>query len=282
MRQYHFIIWILLFSVIFGSGCRNDDSFIVVERYNFEDGTLRLQKLKSRNFSGFCYQSYYSNGGIEAFCCTDSLGRKVGKNCLYYKNGQLKQEQYYRNGVLQGIDREYFPSGKIKSDFYYENGNLNGISRDFNESGVLKGKRIFVEDQNIFHMRYDLEGDSTLWIKPYVAAPDTVFINEKFDVQFSLPTFGEIEFEGDTHGLIIEFDVTLWARTSEGTRFPKPRFREKIDSLPFTIEETAIKEGDLVIYGNLSNFSGWKQKNVQSGTFIKRFTAKKKVTSKSI
>jgi antitoxin component YwqK of YwqJK toxin-antitoxin module len=59
----------------------------------------------------------------------------------YYDNGQVKTSTMYRNGVVEGVKREFNPAGVVEKSYLYSNGVLTGegiIREDGNKDGPWK------------------------------------------------------------------------------------------------------------------------------------------------
>lgn len=63
----------------------------------------------------------------------NQLHGKVAK----FTNGNLTQESTYKDGVLDGIYREYNRSGGIQKEISYEGGKLDGPFRYYDENGKI-------------------------------------------------------------------------------------------------------------------------------------------------
>lgn len=54
-----------------------------------------------------------------------------------FLNGNLAQESNYKEGILDGIYKEYSRSGSIQKEINYKNGKLDGLFRYYDESGKV-------------------------------------------------------------------------------------------------------------------------------------------------
>lgn len=113
-----------------GSGCVVrvvvDDACFVAERF--------IEKKGERH--GQCLL-YYPNGKIKAECFYKD-GVLDGPAWFYNDFGDLLAQYDYDKGCPQGVAVEYFPSGKIARIQRYNNGALDGPQEYFNEEGELK------------------------------------------------------------------------------------------------------------------------------------------------
>src|SRR3989338_4576619 len=74
-----------------------------------------------------------------------SLGeRKLnGPVVMYYDNGQLKAERFYRDSKLNGIYRMYHNNGQLKIDGTYKDDKMEGMFQHYNENGQLQIEEIY-------------------------------------------------------------------------------------------------------------------------------------------
>lgn len=67
----------------------------------------------------------------------DNLGRYDGERFVYYDNGQIAEEQNYKEGKLDGVSKWYSENKTVLKEFIYVNGELHGASNFFNPKGEL-------------------------------------------------------------------------------------------------------------------------------------------------
>lgn len=118
----------------------------------YENGNINQEQLW-HNDKLVRLVSYYDNGNKKEeinTCDIDIHGNivKCGYAKIYYKNGQLKEDTYYKNGKIDGKFKSFYEDGilEFKSDYtlgklneekhYYTNGKLNYVL-DL-EKGVAK------------------------------------------------------------------------------------------------------------------------------------------------
>jgi len=68
---------------------------------------------------------------------------EIVKEEVYYSNGNLEWEGYYKRSIEDGSWKYYYPNGKLKSNQYYTKGKENGVFLDYNESGKLVKQSLF-------------------------------------------------------------------------------------------------------------------------------------------
>ncbi len=70
-------------------------------------------------------------------------GKKHGLTKTYHKNGNLKAEVNYEEGVRQGAASDYYESGKLRMEMNYVDGKKQDLARFFYEDGKLFQETIY-------------------------------------------------------------------------------------------------------------------------------------------
>lgn len=83
---------------------------------------------------------YYLNDSLYSVSFLSSLNPKIrnGKYIEYHKNGGIKLDCDYLNGVKNGKNYTNYKNGKLEYDEDYSVGKLNGYLKSYYESGVLR------------------------------------------------------------------------------------------------------------------------------------------------
>ena len=68
-----------------------------------------------------------------------------GEYILFWKNGQIKENRYYINGLLNGESKDYFLWGGLDEVMYYKNDRLHGDYKSYYDNGKLYAEGQFVE-----------------------------------------------------------------------------------------------------------------------------------------
>lgn len=68
---------------------------------------------------------------------------EIVKEEVYYSNGNLEWEGFYRRSLEDGSWKYYYPNGKLKSNQYYIKGKENGVFLDYDENGKLIKQSLF-------------------------------------------------------------------------------------------------------------------------------------------
>jgi len=67
----------------------------------------------------------------------NNLGLLEGKKYVYFENGQLAEELFFKNGKEEGNVKNYSEKGILIKDFNYKNGELHGSYKDYTSEGDL-------------------------------------------------------------------------------------------------------------------------------------------------
>jgi antitoxin component YwqK of YwqJK toxin-antitoxin module len=80
--------------------------------------------------------SYFDDKGVLISKETYALGRKNGKEFIYFTDGVISEERSYKDGKLDGLFTLYYDKGLIKSEGTYINGLLEGKNTFYFPNGV--------------------------------------------------------------------------------------------------------------------------------------------------
>lgn len=195
---------------------------------------------------------YYDNGNIKTEYRTNSKGILDGLNKSFYKDGKLKYEGEYRDGLRIGEHREYYPNGVLKQSFAYtiENGHEKSLSKKiFDEEGlILYDGKVVNKDFYFSGLNSDLmEGDT---LRLLVKLKDPTYFNS---VIFLGDYDPYLKLRGDAKN-VVEFDgkkneVVVSVKVKPGTNIVKGLFRDftfkpypNNDSLAYTTAEESYFE----------------------------------------
>ena len=81
-------------------------------------------------------------------------GELDGITQKWYISGELQSEETYSDGELNGLLRIWYRSGQLMFERIYKNGNTNGVSRTWHESGVMSSERMHSNGYLIGVARY--------------------------------------------------------------------------------------------------------------------------------
>lgn len=100
-------------------------------------------KVLNRGFEG--EWKYYHQGSTVIMTKENySKGKLEGLRSVYYPNGKIAEEQYYKNDIKNGSYKKYAENGIVLEESNYKNNQYDGFAvfKDPNGSLVSKGKFI--------------------------------------------------------------------------------------------------------------------------------------------
>ena len=84
----------------------------------------------------------------------------VSKKNTYYLNGQIKEEENYKNSELHGEYREYYKNGQVSVKCNYIEGKKNGEFFEFYHDGVVWEHGVFTSgDYDGEYITYFIDGN---------------------------------------------------------------------------------------------------------------------------
>jgi antitoxin component YwqK of YwqJK toxin-antitoxin module len=119
---------------------------------------------------------YYDDGSLKSEVSYVS-GKRQGLSKEYTREGIVHSLIYYHNGYLtdkeeinrtddlgnkQGVWKEFYPDGKVKKEVDYRDGMLDGLYKEFNEKGNLVMVLKYADGQVIAE---DIEDEETIEIR---------------------------------------------------------------------------------------------------------------------
>ncbi len=86
--------------------------------------------------------------------------KRVGKWIYYFADGQrVFSEENYKNGLLDGVVKNYYDNGNVTEETFYKEGKKHGTSKIYTEEGILIEDVIYVDGKlNGLGKYYDLKG----------------------------------------------------------------------------------------------------------------------------
>lgn len=86
---------------------------------------------------------------------------RVGDWTFYYRNGNIKEKCFYKDGVLAGPYTTYFQNGIVKDSSTYKSGNKDGLYQLFYANGHLK-REGWIDDDNQVGQWYNYQIDGVI------------------------------------------------------------------------------------------------------------------------
>ncbi|MEZ0390016.1 MAG: toxin-antitoxin system YwqK family antitoxin [Verrucomicrobium sp.] len=81
--------------------------------------------------------------------------RFTGVSKDYYKDGTLKAEYPFKNGLFEGTVKEWHPNGKPLAETAFVKGERTGQNREWTEAGLLYRERVYDRDKIVSEKNFE-------------------------------------------------------------------------------------------------------------------------------
>lgn len=128
----------------------------------YHDGLLHgVRRAVSRynNFfeNGTGYYTDYYNGDKQVFVKGELInGKRKGIWKVYFRSGQVRQIENYKDGMLEGKKTTFFESGQVQFEEHYKNNLLHGKYTSYDKEGNVLYTTVFANGTGWFKS-YDVE-----------------------------------------------------------------------------------------------------------------------------
>jgi len=151
-------------------------------RYFYPDGKLKTLSLVSNQGKRAVTTSYFPDG--KKMAAGNYINEKKDSTWQFFSEslGTLVSEEYYKNGLIEGMSRVFYPEGGLSEQHYYKHGIRDGLWEQYYMEGKLKLRGAYKagEKQGSFKTLYSsgkpmIEGQ-------YIAGHQTgtwIYYNEK-------------------------------------------------------------------------------------------------------
>jgi len=111
----------------------------VTNRYYYENGVLvgKGVLINNKTLVG-PWSFYYPAGNTKCVGNYNSSGEKEGEWTFYFYPETLKAIEIFKNGKLEGVQKNYFDNGNISSVSEYKNDLMDGLVTTYYYSGIKK------------------------------------------------------------------------------------------------------------------------------------------------
>ena len=121
--------------------CFKDGRFVRVTREYSLEGAFEKEWFNNGN-----YRQYFKNGKVQYELIKDKRNPEIYTIKTYHENGRLATKQVYRGARLlnkkgksfYGVYRYFYQNGDIRKEESYKDGKMNGPWREYYKSGDLK------------------------------------------------------------------------------------------------------------------------------------------------
>ncbi len=80
---------------------------------------------------------------------TERYGKKEGEYKVWYENGQLWAQEYYKEGKMEGEFKVWWCNGQLWAQEYYKEGKLEGEHKRWGMNGELYIKSYYKEGEEV-------------------------------------------------------------------------------------------------------------------------------------
>lgn len=138
-----------------------------------------------------------------------------GVQLVYYSNGQIEIEEFYKNGLRDSLLTVYHPNGQVKTRIEYKNGKFvtNNPNREFHPNGKVSGVGNLEEGRKIgkwtyFHENGIKESEGEYGKYTYHHEHGDFYFSVKIGMWKYWYDTGKLKAEGNYEGVEIE-DMTF-------------------------------------------------------------------------
>ena len=102
----------------------------------------------------------------------ERYGKKEGEYKMWYPNGKIWAQCYYKEGKLEGEFKWWYDNGQLMFQWYYKEGKRDGEWKLWGDNGKLRSQRYYKEDK--------LDGECKLWDEQGELISHKIFKNDEF------------------------------------------------------------------------------------------------------
>jgi len=131
----------------------SDDKVRAEEKYNdgikfytklfYKEGSIQSEWVYGKN--KISVTRFYKSGNVESNETFDKELVRNGTSYLYYKNGNLKSEWNFKNGLRHGLQKNFFGDGTLSDETETVKGVQNGSMKIYGRDGKLL-KEVYFKD----------------------------------------------------------------------------------------------------------------------------------------
>ncbi len=103
----------------------------------YENGCIQAIRSHIQGAESGTWSYYYDSTQAPAWEMNYYLGEKHGKHVYFKPNGDTTKLEHYKNGVLEGVRKQYFKGSKVFKEIHYVAGLMDGPFKIYNTEGLL-------------------------------------------------------------------------------------------------------------------------------------------------
>lgn len=74
-----------------------------------------------------------------------------------HKDGRLKGEYPFKQGLLHGVVREWWDNGQLSTETHFDSGKRHGLNRYWSRSGELMKEQVYEQDKSVSEKHYEVK-----------------------------------------------------------------------------------------------------------------------------
>lgn len=168
MKLIHFLPAVLFIVISLGASAQKEYSIEKVSAINLGDGRLLFRDIE--NEKPLQGEHRLIDGYRSEYILANFKDGLYDGSYKHYKRNKLVEEKVYKEGVGNGIFKDYHLDGEtVKSEREVKNGKVHGIARDYDQQGKLQYEKGY--DNGVEHgkeLRYHHETGDLIIERNYV------------------------------------------------------------------------------------------------------------------
>lgn len=132
-------------------------------------------RIKTSTEDGYFEKDYFKSGQLqsEGYYLNEETAIPDGPFKVYFENGNIKTENNFIKGQLDGESKTFYPSGKFYYSEQYIINKLDGKRIVYYENGNLKREEIFKNDSLISSVCFKIDGSPDIYF-PFRQVPEYI------------------------------------------------------------------------------------------------------------
>ena len=124
-----------------GGGSYKDGKPVKSHNIKYPDGSFqRIAQFSDEGTLLKPAEEFYFSGQLKVRYTLDEDQKFDGHFLEWFEDNQLKLDQYYSNGTLNGLQKEFYPNGEQKCEVSFSDGKQDGLFTQWYEDGQVELK----------------------------------------------------------------------------------------------------------------------------------------------
>lgn len=151
-----------------------DDDGKLYSTFQFDNDKLKLAKYfdkkgnvistSERESKQIALNDYNAEGFRTSYVVYNDKGEKQNTDSFFYNSGKLKEVNFYKNGLLNGITTGYYSSGAKQYEISFKDDKKDGLTVNYYPNGKIQSLGWYSDgDQNGDWVDYNEKGNTTFY-----------------------------------------------------------------------------------------------------------------------